>query len=48
MPSKKIPSQFVFMNHKVISGDPKPVRPVMRPIVISGAVHKNPLNVKFK
>lgn len=47
MPPKNNKQKFVFMNHKVISGDPKPVRPVMRPIVISGAVHRIPLNVKF-
>ena len=47
MPPKNIKHKFLFMNHKVINGDPKPVRPVMRPVVISGAVHRNPLNVKF-
>lgn len=45
MPSKKSP--FVFSNAIVINGEQKPVKPVMRPVVIVKPQHKN-LNIKYK
>ncbi len=47
MPSKKIHRPFIFMNHQVIHPDQKPIKPIMRPVVISGLVPRNPYNVKF-
>lgn len=46
MPPKKNHRPFLFMNHKVISPEQKPVRPVMRPIVLVRP--SKPTGLKFK
>jgi hypothetical protein len=45
MPIKKQPK--VFMNHIVIHPDQKPVRPVVKPVLITATVPRNPYGIKF-
>ncbi len=47
MPIKKESKNKVFMNHVVIYPDQKPVRPVMKPVVIPATTPRNPYGIKF-
>lgn len=48
MPIKKTPQNKVFMNHVVINGEQKPIKPVMRPVIIpDNRIRKN-INIKYK
>lgn len=47
MPTKKqIPK--VFMNHVVITGEQKPVKPLLKPVLITSDRFKMPKGVRFK
>ena len=49
MPSKKnIRHNHVFMTNRVIHGDPKPIQPVIRPVVIVAGGGNAPAGMKFK
>lgn len=37
----------VFMNHVVVYPDQKPVRPVMKPVIITANNPRNPFGIKF-